>query len=94
MIFTNDNKECPSFIKLSITQNGKEYNLTWNNLSEADSDTLEAFLNSRADDNASFDYTPPNEGSSSKFVCDTWQKRIDVPNRATITATFRQVFEP
>ena len=26
MIFTNDNKECPSFIKLSITQNGKEYN--------------------------------------------------------------------
>ena len=79
---------------LSENQNGKVYNLAWNNLSEADSDTVEAFLNDRGEDNASFDYTPPNEGSSSKFVCDKWQKRIDVPNRATITATFRQVFEP
>ena len=79
---------------LSEHQNPKEYNLAWNNLSEADSDTVETFLDERFNDNASFDYTPPGEGAASKFVCDTWQKRIDVPNRATITATFRQVFEP
>tara|TARA_R100000329_G_scaffold132247_1_gene111770 strand:+ start:333 stop:683 length:351 start_codon:yes stop_codon:yes gene_type:complete len=79
---------------LSEHKNPKQYNLTWNNLSETDSDTVEAFLDSRAEDRASFDYTPPNESSSSKFVCDKWQKIINFPNRATITATFREVFEP
>ena len=79
---------------LSEHKNGKVYSLAWNNLSESDSDTIETFLDSRAEDRASFDYTPPNESTSYKFVCDTWQKQINVPNRATITATFRQVFEP
>ena len=79
---------------LSEHQNGKVYSLAWNNITETDSDTLETFLDSRAEDRASFDYTPPGESSSSKFVCDTWGKQINVPNRATITATFRQVFEP
>tara|TARA_R100000278_G_scaffold16089_2_gene16403 strand:- start:537 stop:887 length:351 start_codon:yes stop_codon:yes gene_type:complete len=79
---------------LSEHQNGKIYSLAWNNITETDSDTIETFLDSRAEDRASFDYTPPGESSSSKFVCDTWGKQINVPNRATITATFRQVFEP
>ena len=79
---------------LSEHQNGKVYSLAWNNITETDSDTIETFLDSRAEDRASFDYTPPGESSSSKFVCDTWGKQINVPNRATITATFRQVFEP
>jgi len=55
--------------------------------------TRVTFLDDRAEDRASFDYTPPGESTSYKFVCDTWQKQINVPNRATITATFRQVFE-
>ena len=29
-----------------------------------------------------------------KFVCETWNKTINYANRATITTTFRQVFEP
>ncbi len=29
-----------------------------------------------------------------QYVCDNWNKRIPFPNRATINATFRQVFEP
>ena len=81
-------------IGLNEHQNPKEYNLAWNNITETDSDTIETFLDDRADDRASFDYTPPGESASSKFVCDTWQKQINVPNRATITATFREVFEP
>ena len=43
----------------------------WNNITETDSDTIETFLDDRADDRASFDYTPPGESASSKFVCDT-----------------------
>jgi phage-related protein len=28
-----------------------------------------------------------------KFVCETWSKSIPYNNRASISATFRQVFE-
>ena len=52
---------------LSEHQNPKEYNLAWNNITETDSDTIETFLDDRADDRASFDYTPPGESASSKF---------------------------
>ncbi len=153
---------------LASHQNPENYNLAWNNITESDSDVIEGFLRSRANDNASFTYSPPSEGftktgtysqSSSttvtititdhgvaindvltidytsgsavdgsfvvasvtdkdvftvvaaasatnsgnvsitlagakKFVCNTWNKKINYPNRATITATFRQVFEP
>ena len=78
---------------LGLNQNPKVYNLTFN-VSETDADTIETFLDARAADNASFDFTPPGEGSSSKFVCEDWSKSIPYLNRASIQATFREVFEP
>ena len=78
---------------LGINQNPKVYNLTFE-VSETDADTIETFLDARAADNASFDFTPPGEGSSSKFVCEDWSKSIPYLNRASISATFREVFEP
>ncbi len=72
---------------LGLNQNPKVYNLTFN-VSEADADTIETFLDARAADNASFDFTPPGEGSSSKFVCENWSKSIPYLNRASIQATF------
>ena len=89
-----DGYEHRILLGLAEHQNPKTYNLTWNNLTEADSDTIETFLDARANDSDCFIYTAPNESASSKYVCDQWQKKIDVPNRATITATFREVFEP
>ena len=74
-------------------QNPKVYSLTFENITEAESDTIETFLDARALDSASFDFTPPNDVQG-KYVCDNWTKRIPFPNRATINATFRQVFEP
>jgi|TARA_B100000073_G_scaffold234067_1_gene195627 phage-related protein len=76
-----------------LNQNPKVYNLTFE-VSSTDSNTIETFLDARAADNAAFDFTPPGEGSSSKFVCEEWSKSIPYLNRATIQATFRQVFEP
>ena len=76
-----------------LNQNPKVYNLTFA-VSETDADTIEAFLDARAADNDAFDFTPPGEGSSSRFVCEKWSKSIPYVNRATIQATFRQVFEP
>ena len=87
---------------LAQHQNPKIFTFTFN-VSESDNfnntgvssaDTIENFLDARANDSASFDFTPPGEASSSKFVCETWNKSIPYLNRATIQVTFREVFEP
>ena len=87
---------------LAENQNPKVYNLTFE-VSESDNfnstgissaDTIENFLDARANDTTSFDFTPPGEASSSKFVCEAWSKSIPYLNRAKIQATFREVFEP
>lgn len=81
-------------LTFGLNQNPKTYNLTFE-VSEADADTIEAFLDARAENNMEkFDFTPPGEASSSKFVCETWSKSIPYLNRATIQTTFREVFEP
>ena len=65
-------------------------------VSETDSDTIEAFLEARADDRASFDWTPPDSSTSYKWICidSGWAKSIPYLNRATLNVTFQQVFEP
>ena len=78
--------------QFGIQQNPKVYNLTFE-VSETDADTIEVFLDARAVDNDSFSFTPPGEAGSSKFICREWSKSITYLNRATITATFEQVFE-
>ena len=77
-----------------LNQNLKSYAPKWSNISETDSDTIETFLDARAADNASFDWTPPGESSASKFICLSWSKTIPYNNRATLNCTFREVFEP
>ena len=80
---------------LAENQNPKEYNLTWKNITLTESDTIMDFLNARAADNASFDYTPPGESTSYKFVAQPgYNESIDYADRATVTATFSQLFEP
>jgi phage-related protein len=81
-------------VRFGLNQNPKQWSLTWNNITEANADTIEAFLDARADDGASFDWTPPGEATAYKWVCEQWDKTIPYTGRATITATFRQVFEP
>ena len=77
---------------LTQHQNPKVYNLTFE-VSETQADTIESFLDARAEDATSFDFTPPND-TQGKYVCEEWTKTIPFPNRATINAVFRQVFEP
>jgi len=81
-------------LSFGINQNPKQWSLTWTNITEANADTIEAFLDARAADGASFDWTPPDTATSYKWICQSWSKVIPYVNRATITATFRQVFEP
>ena len=74
-------------------QDPKQWTLTWQNLSETDSDTLEVFFEARAG-KESFVWTPPDTTTSYRWVCSSWTKSIPYNNRSTINATFRQVFEP
>lgn len=77
--------------QFGINQNPKVYDLTFE-VSETDADTIEAFLDARGAVE-SFTYTPPGETSSGKFICRQWSKSIPYLDRATVTATFEQVFE-
>ena len=161
-----DGYEYRALFGLPRNQDPKEYALTFN-VSETESDVIEAFLRSRVNDQASFTFTPPAEGftktgtysqsattvtisitshgvaigdvltidytsgsatdgtfavassadantftvtaaasatnsgnvsitlsGAGQYVCDTWTKTIPYNNRAIISTTFREVFEP
>ena len=86
---------------LTEHQNHKVYNFTFE-VSEADADVIENFLDARVNaanipsDSDSFDFPSgflPEESDTMKFVCERWNKSIPYNNRATIQATFREVFE-
>ena len=78
---------------LAQHQNPKEFNFTFE-VSETQAYEIDTFLDARSNDSDSFTFTPPGESSSSEFVCEKWSKSIPYNNRATIQATFREVFEP
>ena len=56
-----DGYEFRALYGLPLSQDPKVYDLTFN-VSETDSDVIEAFLRSRVNDQASFTFTPPAEG--------------------------------
>jgi len=79
-------------LKYGLNTDPKQWALTWN-VSETDADTIETFLEARGGAEA-FDWTPIDSATSYKWICMEWNKTIPYLNRATITATFTQVFEP
>lgn len=78
---------------LASHNNPKEYSLTFM-VKDADAAVIESFLDARAADAKSFDWTPPDQASAQKFVCASWAREFVGPNFSEIRATFRQVFEP
>ena len=73
--------------------NPKQWQLTFD-VAEADADTIEAFLDARAEDQASFDWSPPDTSTSYKWICPGWNRQMYAPDRSRIQVTFFQVFEP
>lgn len=76
-----------------LNQNLKTYSPKWKNITEAEADVISDFLDARGG-SESFDWTPPGESGSFKFICQDWSKTIPYNNLATIQATFEQVAEP
>jgi phage-related protein len=80
-------------VTFGLNQNPKEWSLTFD-VTDADADIIEAFLDARAADAASFDWTPPDTSTSYKWICPSWNREMYEFQRSKITTTFRQVFEP
>ena len=77
----------------AINNDPKSWSLNWANITEANADTITAFLEARGG-KESFTWTPPDSSTAYNWVCSTWTKSIPYNGRASISATFRQVFEP
>ena len=76
-----------------LNQNPKEWRLTFD-VTDTDADVIETFLNARAADNESFDWTPPDTTTSYKWICPGWDREMYDFQRSKINVTFREVFEP
>ena len=81
-------------IKFVLNINPKVYNLRFENITEAQSDTIENFLNDRIADGDYFNWQAPDEAATSKYRALNRRKSINFPGLATITVTFTEVFEP
>jgi len=80
-------------LSFGLNQNPKQWQLTFN-VSDTDADTIEAFLDARAQDGASFSWSPPDEATTYKWVCPSWNREMYSTERSRINVTFREVFEP
>ena len=76
-----------------LNQDPKVWSLTFN-VDDEDADEIETFLEARKVDGASFDWSPPDETVTYKWICPSFNKEIFDFNRNRINVTFIQVFEP
>lgn len=79
-------------LTFGLNQDPKEWSLTWENLSNTDTSTIETFLEARGG-SESFNWSPPDETATYKWICSSWSKTMVVFGRNTIQATFREVFD-
>lgn len=77
-----------------INQNPKVYELEFK-VTKNDAETIENFLDDRAGkESFSFQYNIfSSSDSNDTFICRTWNRTMPTINKASITATFEQVFD-
>lgn len=75
-----------------LNQDPKVWSLEWRYLESTDANSIEDFLEARGGVEA-FDWSPPDETDTYKWICREWSKALPVGLRFTITAKFEQVFE-
>lgn len=80
-------------VSYGINTNPQEWDLSFANRSEDESNEIDDFLTEHAGI-TSFEWTPPGQASALKFKCQEWVKVAQKGNFFSITAKFEQVFEP
>lgn len=67
------------------------WSLSFNNITTAESATIETFLNDLGGTQY-FLWTPPS-GTQGKYICKEWSRTINTAISHSITATFQRVFD-
>ena len=70
----------------------KNWNLSFNNRTDADRDKIVGFLQAR-NGKESFDWVEPTTTDVRKYVCEKWNVDMTSFNNNTISMEFKQVFE-
>ena len=71
----------------------KKYNFKFENKTTVEKNTIVDFLEARKGVDP-FDFTPPDQSSSSKYLCKEWQETFVAANAHTITVVFEEVAIP
>jgi phage-related protein len=79
-------------VSFGLNQNPKVWSLLFM-VNDTDAATIEDFLDARGEDGQSFDWTPPNETTSYKWVCPEWTTEVIGENFNSISTTFEEVYE-
>lgn len=79
-------------VRFGLNTDPKEWELEFNERSDAERNQIEAFLKARGGVE-SFTWIDPL-GRSAQFCCEEWQVTLNACNFNNIRATFREVFEP
>lgn len=82
-----------SRIAFGLNQNPRSYNFIFI-VSAADADKIFTFLDDEAKNSTSFTFTPPASSTARNFICENYRRTNTFLNRATIQATFEEVFQP
>lgn len=80
-------------IQFGINNNPQVWSLTFKNRDASEATAIDAFLADKAAVYA-FYWTPPGSTTQIAVVCDSWSMEAVKYNLYTVTATFRQVFQP
>lgn len=75
-----------------LNQQRDEWTVSFNNLSDADADTLVAFYEQQAG-SSYFTWTPPREATSKKWIVSEWQRTPNTGDFDTVTAKYEQVHD-
>lgn len=81
-------------ITFGLNQDPKAWPISWTNITTAEANIIKDFLNDCARTSQPFDWQPPEDANTYKWICKKWSRRLTTYNRWTVTATFEQVFEP
>lgn len=76
-----------------INTNPAKWTLQFNMRDNTETDEIMTFLDLRGSSEA-FDWTPPNEATTIRVVCRSWNKTLNKFNLNSISASFEEVFEP
>ena len=79
-------------VTFGINQDPKVWTLSFENRTSTEADNIEDFLEARKGVE-SFNWSPPDDTDTYRWICREWQKTLPYSNLFTITATFEQVFE-